>query len=294
MTQRLGWAVLALVTAWALAGCPGGGPNPPTDGGDDTLLVPPIDVSGQVVFHPAAVDYLGDAGVALAPLEGLTVRVEDPLSVALGDPEGIFGSMQVPDAGTFAFTDVPANDVLLGLAAAVRDDGPDGGEVASPRVVRSATVVWDVAVEASKPKQDITDAVAFAVPMGFHDVLTQAVTVAKIQAIAGTQFDSLVEAGFILGRVVNVSGAPVAGARIAPVQTNFLSQFFYLSSDLSSATQATEVGASTSSNGLFVFVHTGGEVSPFNFRIEGQSAYGLRNAGAASGAALVMTVAPKP
>jgi hypothetical protein len=64
-------------------------------------------------------------------------------------------------------------------------------------------------------------------------------------------------------------------------------RFFYPTADISSVTQT-----GTSANGLFVFVHDGGPTSPFTFSVEGQPDYRKRNAGAAAGTALIMTVYP--
>ncbi|MFZ5470106.1 MAG: carboxypeptidase regulatory-like domain-containing protein [Myxococcota bacterium] len=281
-------------------GCPNGSTG--SDGGESDGDIEPtdieIDVSGTARVHPAAVDFLNTNGRAVPSIEGLTLRVEEPLKVALHDPLGEFGTVILDGGGAFRVNAVPVQLVNLGIAAGIRDETdagvcgadagvPDGGCKTVYRVVRSATVLYDVALEQKKPETDITGAVAFAIPTDFHEQLTAAVTPATILQITGAnQKSTLLEAGFMLGRIVDAQGNPVANAKVAPSPAALASQFFYPTSDLS-GTQG-----STSANGLFVFVHTGGDVNTFRFTIEGKSEYRQRNAGAAKDACLVVTVYP--
>lgn len=63
-------------------------------------------------------------------------------------------------------------------------------------------------------------------------------------------------------------------------------RLFYPAADFSGT------GAATASHGLFVYVHNGGDVDTFQFRITGKAEYKQRNAGAAKDACLVLTVFP--
>ncbi len=242
--------------------------------------------SGEVIFkaqgkasiHPVAAQVLADAGT----IDGLYLRVEEPLKVALNDPLGYFGTVTLDNTGAFEVKDISSELVNLGVAAGVVET-LDGGAVT--RVVRTATVIFDVALEQAKPSKDILNAKSYAVPVAFHDKLTAAVTPAKIGMIASGK-STLISSGFILGQVVDSAGKPVAGAKISTTPAALADNVFYPTADVSST------GPSTSSNGLFVYVHTGADVATFRFNVEGKPEYKQRNAGAAKDACLVVTVYP--
>ena len=287
MSNRLFVVAPFLALACGTLGCPGSG-KPTEDAGTDSGtpiedLV--IQVSGTAAIHPDAVRYLQGLSLPVPKVEGLTLRVEEPLKVALNDPLGVFGSLTLPASGAFSVTPVQVDRVNLGIAAGIRDDCAADGGSCTPKVVRSATVLWDVAIENKKPDLDIVGGKAFALPVAFHDQLTQAVGPAQIHALTGNQ-STLVTAGCIVGKIVDAAGAPVVGAKITPGETGLSSAFFYPTADL------TSTGPSTSANGLFLFVHNGGDVRPFRFTVENHPEYLTRNAGAAKDACLVMTVYP--
>jgi hypothetical protein len=265
--------------SWAvLCACPGGTTTDAgTDSGTGDFL---FDVSGQAVMFPEGVGMLTDAGL-LTTVAGLRLRVEEPFKVAVNenDPAGIFSSALLDAGGEFSATMISTEQVNLGVAAGVRDDNDAG-----TRIVRSATGLWDVAFEGKKPDTNITGAKAWVLPKVFHDALTQAVTPAAIMGISGKS--NLIQSGFMLGRVVDAQGKPVAGATLTPTMSNLVSQFFYPTADFTGS------GPSTSSTGLFVFVQKEDMVTTFRFDVTGNSAYQQRQAGAARGAALVMTVFP--
>lgn len=268
-------AALALLCA-----CPG--PTPAGDAGTDAgPEVTEIRVAGTVLLFPAAAPLLVDAGLAFST-EGLTLRVEEPLKVALKDPAGVFGAVTLGADGAFSVSNVPTALVNLGLAAGVRDLQDAG------RVVPSATTLYDVALTLEKPRADLLGTTGYAVPTRFHDALTAAITPTRIQALTAShgRKGTLLEAGFILGRVVDANGASVAGVTITPTQATLQPAFFYPTADLAST------GPSTSSNGLFVYVHNGGDVLTFRFTVANRPEYRQRNASAAKEACLVVTVAP--
>ncbi|MHB8873994.1 MAG: hypothetical protein ACYC8T_09945 [Myxococcaceae bacterium] len=291
MKRLLSISFAALAAVFTL-GCPtGGGGN---DGGSPDGDVDPeeieITVSGTARVHPVAAAYLADAGLPAMTVEGLTLRVEEPLKVALSDPTGVFGSMTLTSAGTFSVAAVPVTGVVLGVAAGIRDD-TDGGTPCGdggvcPRLVRSATTLYDVALQGAKPSTDIVGGKAWAIPAAFHDKLTAAVTVASVKLITSDLQTTLIGAGFILGQVVTADGTPLAGATIEPTPSTLAPRFFYPTADLSST------GPSTSANGLFVFVHDGGDVNTFKFKVAGKTEYLTRNGGSARDACLVITVYP--
>lgn len=284
--KRLLFIVLSALLAVFTLGCPG---NSGTDGGStDGDVDPPsveITVSGTTYVYPLAAAYLSDAGLPAVALTGLTLRMEEPLKVALKDPTGILGSQTLTSAGTFSFTQVPMDLVNLGLAAGVRDD-TDAGTV---RVIRSATTLYDVALQGKKPDADLLNQKAWAVPTAFHDKLTAAVTAAKVGRVTALKNPktTLVEAGFILGQVVDSAGVPVAGATLTTSPAALANQVVYPAADFST-TQA-----ATSSNGLFVFIHDGDQQPvTFSFVVKDKPEYLSRKGGAALDACLLITVYP--
>ncbi len=269
----------SLLCALLLVGCSAAPPvvdaGPGGDGGTDEVL---FKVSGVAKVYPPAADFLADAGLD-GGLIGLTVRVEEPLKVALDQPDGVFSTQTLDATGTFEKSGILASEINLGVAVGIRDPNDAG-----TRVVASATIVYDVALQESKPTKDVTG-VAYAVPTAFHDKLTAAVTAAKIQSLASNK-STLFAAGFILGRVVDSAGKPVAGAQISPTPASQSARFFYPTADLST------VGTSTSSNGLFIFVHNGEMVNTFSFVVDQKPEYKKRNAGARKEAAVIIDVYP--
>lgn len=275
----------AVLFLGALAACGGSSTTPASDAGIDAGVEPPdeVAVSGVVTMLPEALAMLADAGVS-SSVAGLTLRVEEPFKVAVDDPAGIFHTQTLGADGAFSATQVPTDLVTLGIAAGVRDDS---GEA---RVIRAATTLYDVALmDGAKPMADVTGR-GYAVPVLFHDALTAAVGPTTIAGLTGTTgADSLIEAGFILGRVVDAAGQPVSGVTVSPVGSaaaTKAARLFYPTADLASTQPA------TSASGLFVYVHNGGAVDTFQFRIAGHDEYKQRNAGAMQGACLVLPVFP--
>ncbi len=256
----------------------GGGAGGSGGGGSSDEVI--FKVSGTVKVHPVAAAFLADAGLD-AGLEGLTVRVEEPLKVALSNPDGVFSTQTLDSTGAFEAKNLSSLDINLGVAVGVFDPTDAG-----TRVVRSATILFDVALQDKKPTKDVTGT-GFAVPVALHDKLTTAISDAKIRMLTGANDKgTLFEAGFILGRVVDAQGKPVAGAKISPSPANLVNGFFYPTADLSG------LGSATSSNGVFIYVHNGGAVNTFRFTVDQQPAYLQRNAGARKEACVVIDVYP--
>jgi hypothetical protein len=280
--KRLLFANLAL-----LAAC--GGTTTKSDAGVDAGPEPlaNVKVAGTVRVFPDAVGVLADAGLTFGT-NHLTVRVEEPFKVALNNPDGIFYTGTLDATGVFSAPTVPTDLVTLGIAVGVRDDTSGG---TYPLVVRSATTVYDVALnDGAKPSADLTGAKAWAVPYQFHQALTALITEARIRTITGlNDAGTLITAGFVLGKVVDAQGNPVSGAVIEPIGATGparTARLFYPAADLKS------LGTATSANGLFVYVHTGGDVDTFQFKLTGKADYKQRSAGAAKDACLVLTVFP--
>jgi hypothetical protein len=239
-----------------------------------------FNVSGTAKMFPEGAALLADAGLSTS-IAGLRLRVEEPFKIAVNenDPLGIFSTAILDAGGEFSATNVDDDLVTLGVAAGIRDETDAG------RVIRAATTLYDVALEGMKPDHDLTGQTAWAIPSAYHDALTAAVGPTQIQAVTNGAKTTLFAAGFILGRIVDAQGTPVAGATLTPTGT-VAGKFFYPLANL------TGYSATTQSNGLFVYVHNGGPVETFRFNVTGRSEYKTRQGGATANACLVITVAP--
>jgi hypothetical protein len=227
----------------------------------------------------------------------LTVSVDEPFKVALGDSHGHFGQVTLDATGTFSVPGVDTAQVVLGIAAAVRDERPgvcdgglpvDGG-CAGGAVINAASGVYDVQLQGNViPQNDIDGGKAFAVPLAFHDQLTAAVRPGVISGITSGTQTTLLGAGFILGRIVDAQGQPVPGASVELIPSTTAPQLYYVADDFKTVNQV-----ATGATGLFVYVHTGSSTpTTFLLKVNNRSEYLGRNAGAVGGAALVMTVFP--
>jgi hypothetical protein len=270
----------ALVVA-LLCGC-SSPPNPTPDSGtpDSGMMdVTQFNVTGTAAMFPEGAAMLADAGLPTS-VAGLRMRVEEPFKIAINDndPLGIFSAAYLDAGGEFSAQDVQVDLVTLGVAGGIRDDSDAG------RVIRSATTIWDVALEGKKPDHDLTGTKAWAIPTPYHDALTAAISPAEIRSITGDA-GTLIEAGFILGRIVDASGNGVAGATLTPT-SSVSGKFYYPLNPLIGT------GGTTSNTGLFVYVHNGGDVETFRVNVTGRTEYKTRQAGAAANACLVLTIYP--
>jgi hypothetical protein len=283
----LAWIAAALVAG----GCgpaggtgAGGGSQAGSDASDRVVTGLMIDVSGTAAIHPAAAAWMSDRMLPLPALEGFTVRLEEPFRSALQDPNPLLGQAAIAAAGAFTVRGVDTHLLSFGgIAAALA-----GGDAsAQPILVPSRTVVFDVRLHDSLPEADLTGVRVWAVPRAYEEQLTAAVSPARIQDLTARQAASLVQAGFVLGRVVDSQGNAVAGASIETDPPALGDRVFYPSADLAGVTQG-----ATASNGLFVYVHTAGAFEPFAFRVKDRPEYGWRNGGVALGTGLVVSVYP--
>lgn len=286
----------AFVLSTLLVACSGDGgggeePDAGLDAHDGVIVEPVVQVSGTASMFPNAVTYLSDAGLPVPDVAGLTLSIEEPLSAALKDPNAVFGSVVLPADGRFAVDGVDTSKVNVGLAGAIRDERDAG----TPAVVPSATAVFDVQLAEGKPETDLAGAKAYALPAGYHDKLTELVTPGRIQALNATSsgVDSLIEAGFVLGKVVDAQGNPVAGAVIetdpaALAQTSL----FYPDVALATLNQT-----ATDADGLFLFVNSldpenADKPITFTLTVKDRPEYLRRSAASWKDSALILTVFP--
>jgi hypothetical protein len=289
MTFRSLLVSVSLFAPALLGGCAGGAAPPVTDGGPGQSSTKPdenvrITVSGSATLFPPARAWLLQHGVDVPSLEGLRLRVEEPLYGVLSDVRASFGEATLGAEGTFRVGEVPVKDLALGLAAGVDDPAVAGSGVA--RVAPTSTMLYDTTREGRRPRVDVRDAQAWVLPRAYVDALSQALGSATISTIApGKQH--LSETGFVLGRVVDEAGAPVAGVRVVVSPADLAPHIFYPSADHSAAGPG-----GTSSSGLFVLVHDGGDMRTFTLTVDGHPEFPHHSGSAARGAGLVMPVFP--
>jgi hypothetical protein len=288
MKRLLAMAGLVGLGALLMTACPGGGTgNGSADAGPDAHNIdnpdPVIRVSGTATVHPNAAAWMGGAGLELPALEGLTLRIEEPLKAALGDEDAVFGAVTLDPSGAFSVDGVDTALVNVGLAATLVDEADAG------TVVRSATAVYDVEVTGVRPQLDLTDARAYSFPTPFHDQLTDAVTAGTLLSLTGDAgAASLIAAGFILGKVVDAQGQPVGGAKVITDLGDPNARIFYPNDALTAVTSA-----ATHAGGLFLYVHDGTDTpETFLLSVEGDPTYRRRSVAVVSGTALLLTLHP--
>jgi hypothetical protein len=240
----------------------------------DNLL---ITVNGRAELLPEATRLLAEQGQSPPALAGLPLIIEEPLRVGVKDPSATFGAGALAEDGGFSIPDIPVKDIHLSLAASLEHEG----------FARSATLVFDTAFTGTRPRTDVIDAHVWVLPMAFHDALTRAVGEESLSVLTEGRARTLLEAGFVLGRVVDAKGQPVAGARVRLDRGELAGRILYPSEDLS---QMGKEG--TSGNGLFLYIHSGADAETFRVSLHGTEAYVWRNAGAMSGQGLVLTLFP--
>ncbi|MBN1207193.1 MAG: carboxypeptidase regulatory-like domain-containing protein [Myxococcaceae bacterium] len=236
-----------------------------------------ITVHGRAELLPEAARLLAEQGQPLPSLAGLPLVIEEPLRVAVNDPSATFGASALAEDGGFSVPHVPVKDIHMSLAASIDHEG----------LARSSTIVFDTAFTGSRPRTDLIGVHAWALPRAFHDALTRAVGQDTLLALTDGRARRLEEAGFLLGRVVDATGQPLAGARVRLDRGELADRLYYLSEDLSHAAQE-----STSANGLFLYIHSGADVETFRASLQGTEEYTWRNLGAMPGRGLVLTLFP--
>ncbi|KFE68161.1 hypothetical protein [Hyalangium minutum] len=240
----------------------------------DNLL---ITVHGQVALLPEAARLMSAQGQPPPALAGLPIVIEEPLRVGVSDPSASFGSGTLDEAGGFSIPGVPVKDIHQSLAV----------RVSEPSFAPASTIVFDTAFTGARPRTDVINTHVWAVPMAFQDALTQAVGAETLRVLTEGRAQTLLQAGFVLGRVVDEKGQPVAGARVWLDRGELADRLYYPSDDLAHMGQE-----GTSANGLFLYVHSGADAETFRVSIHGTETYVWRNAGATPGHGLVLTLFP--
>ncbi|QSQ11611.1 carboxypeptidase regulatory-like domain-containing protein [Myxococcus landrumensis] len=236
-----------------------------------------IRVSGKALMLPEAARWLASTGKSAPILSGLTVTLEEPLRVAVNDLDATFGTSTLDEAGAFGVAGISVRDVNVGLAVGM----------SGPGLARTSTIIYDSAFTGSRPRTNLIETRAYALPESFHDALSTALGESRLLGLTENRARNLREAGFALGRVVDENGRPRAGVRVVPNRTDLAERIFYPSSDLSGVNQE-----GTSEEGLFVYVHTGLAVESFHVSEEGEENAVPRNVVTAPGWGLMLTLYP--
>ncbi len=247
------------------------------DSGDVDFEHLAISVSGHAALFPEAIPLLQSQGQPLPSLDGLPLTLEEPLRVVVNDPDAVLGQASLSSDGAFSVSDIPVRHIHQSLAAGL----------AHPGFVRSSTLLFDTSFTGSRPRTHILDARAWALPSSFHLALTRSLGDATLRALTDGRARTLLAAGFILGRVVDASGQPVAGARVAPEPEELAGRVFYPAPDFQSASQD-----ATGPSGLFVYVHSGEGAESFRLSLPDAPAYFPRHASVSPGLGLVLTFFP--
>ncbi|NTX10125.1 carboxypeptidase regulatory-like domain-containing protein [Myxococcus sp. CA051A] len=264
------------------SGCGSGGPAP--DPGFQTDDAESVDldnlrirVSGQAQVLPEAARLLTSLGQPVPSLGGMPVAIEEPLRVAVNDLNATFGTGAIAEDGAFAVAEVPVREVHQGLAVGLN----------GPGFVRTVTVVYDSVFTGARPRTDVIEASAWALPEQFHDALCTAMGEPLLRGHTEDRARTLRDAGFALGRVVDENGQPRAGVRVVPDRSELTERIYYPTSDLNGVNQA-----GTSAEGLFLYVHTARDAETFRLGVEGEDTYVARNVAVAPGWGLVLTLYP--
>lgn len=251
----------------------------------DAGVVPTVAVSGMVRVYPPAAAFLAAHGQQGPTLSGHTLTLEEPLGLALKDPDAALGDQAVGGNGAFSFPKVRTDAMNRLLAANTHDTGV----AASTSVLASnvASALYDAAVYGQAPRDDVTGLKAELVPSAFVSALETAVTSDTIKRLTQGSQTTLLGAGFVVGAVVDSSGVPKAGEKVVTDDPTLQAQLCYPAADFGS------VGtAGTSATGLFVFVHNGTGTMPFSLQVAGDTTYTARNALATPGSGLVVKLYP--
>ncbi|ATB35216.1 hypothetical protein CYFUS_000628 [Cystobacter fuscus] len=263
-----------LPTACSSGGAPDPNGNRSTQVDLDHLT---ITVSGRAELLPEAAHLLDAQGQRLPALDGLTVTLEEPWGMGVNDENAVLGEGLLGEDHAFSVSDVLVRGIHLSLAARLEHPG----------LVRSSTVIFDTALARTRPSTDISDTRAWALPEAFEQTLTRSIGEAAIRGHSDQRAGTLRDAGFVLGRIVDASGEPLAGAVVVPDREELASRIYYPSPDFQGAPQD-----GTSTTGLFVYVHSATAPESFLLSVKGSEDHGHRNVAVTPGTALVLTLSP--
>lgn len=230
--------IVPLLSGLALA-CAPAAPSGPDAGPVRKQII--FDFGGQLRIHPVETAWRTDEGTLdqVPSLEGLTVKVEDATSAKAGRP-----ALKTVTSTADGAWSAPEVDVALVSIAIVTS-------VEGPGLFNSA-----FGIQRGRPTASKLDLVTWVLTEAFVDHLAKA---ARGDALdAQTEFKAH---GFSFGQITTPSGEPVAGAKLALVQSTGPLEFtgteevklYYLNDDLSGLNATAATGA----KGLFILENAG-------------------------------------
>jgi hypothetical protein len=278
---------LALLATAAAVACSSNNNTPVDAGGDSgTFVEPPVNVSGTVMVHPTLQAWHTANGIPVPSIAGTNFEAQEPLleiecppspNADLGDDDNL------PASGDFSLTGVKTEYVVLGIIAVVQDtrsvypgllpDGgipdagssPDAGLEVVPsgfaQFPRSLTTICQgkslcQGGQSLLQMQALTGITAYAFTYDFLVYLD------GVMNLSGA--NELLTQGFIFGRVLDSSGAPVSGFTVVDTTNQVMSsQIFYLNDTLTAVKPSTD--PTTGAKGVFIIPNAGASANPPSF-----------------------------
>ena len=237
-----------------------------------------IAVAGTLALFPSSQAFLARRSLPTPRVSGVTLSMEEPLRVAVSDPEAVFATGVTGEGGTFQVPGVHVLQINTTLAAGL------SGEAG---FARTSSVLFDTALSGGRPHLDLVDTRAYALPQAFEAQLETALGEFRIMELTGDFTTQLTQAGYILGRVVDAAGQPVASVTVVPDREGLADRMHYPSADLTSMGRT-----ATDANGLFLYVHSGdARVQAFRLTVAGRELAAPPHAGAVTGRGMLVELA---
>lgn len=238
-----------------------------------------VSVSGRVRIFPPAHAWLQARDGAAPVLEAERVWLEEPLQQALGEEAALHAEAPLEPTGAFTVDDIGVEDLVLGLGGT-----PGESETLAP----VTSLIYDAALAGTRPREDVEGVWVEAVPREWLWSLEAGVGAARLSAWA-PEAVAMIDAGFLLGRVVGPDGEPVAGARLRVHPAELQERLVYPHADL------LDVGVhATDGSGLFLLVHDGGDVRTLTLTLEDAPGALPHHGVLAPGRALLLQLPPPP
>lgn len=238
-----------------------------------------VAVSGSVRLFPPARSWMEAHGGASPNLDAERVVVEDPLQQAIGEPAPLHAEAPLEAEGTFRVTDVGVAGLVYGLGATLEE---------APTLAPLTSVLYDAARAGTRPREDLEDVRVEAVPMAWLLALEEGLGVERLGALA-PDAGGLLEAGLLLGQVLDAEGTPVAGARLRVEPAELQERLVYPHGDVE------DVGLhATDASGLFLLVHDGADVRTLTLTLEDAPEALPHHGVLAPGRGLLLQLRPPP
>lgn len=238
-----------------------------------------VAVSGRARLFPPVLVWLKGQGRAAPALDARRVIVEDPLQQALGDVPPLHAEALVEPSGAFTIPEVEVESVVFGLTGMLGDE---------PGLAPVTSLLYDAAQAGTRPREDVEGVWVEAVPREWLRALEAGLGRERLAALA-PEAGGLLEAGLLLGRVLDPDGGPVEAARLRVHPPELQDRLVYPHADVE------DVGVhATDASGLFLLVHDGGDVRTLTLTLEDAPGALPHHGVLAPGRALLLQLHPPP